>query len=203
MARGRYDDAVPVAEDALAIREKALGPEHPDVASSLSDLADLYRRQRRVADALELSRRAVNILGKRFADGRSGRGTGAAEQRSKRGYMLQNVGLVYIVDQPGAAAESFGVAQLAEVSSAGAAVAAATARLASGGGELAAVVRERQDLAGRWQALDAAIVEAVGKPPSERNPRPRRNCAPRSTRRRTSWRPSMRGSPRASRNIAS
>jgi len=63
--------------------------------------------------------------------------------------MLRNIGLVFTAAQPGAASESFGVGQLAEVSSAGAAVAAPTARLASGGGELAAVVRERQDLAGR------------------------------------------------------
>jgi tetratricopeptide (TPR) repeat protein len=48
---GQYSDAIPVAQQALAIREKALGPDHPDVASSLNNLAELYRKQGRYADA--------------------------------------------------------------------------------------------------------------------------------------------------------
>jgi len=34
----------------LAIREKALGPDHPDVATSLNNLAELYRLQGRFAE---------------------------------------------------------------------------------------------------------------------------------------------------------
>ena len=37
--QGRYGEAEPLYKRALAIREKALGPEHPDVATSLDDLA--------------------------------------------------------------------------------------------------------------------------------------------------------------------
>lgn len=40
---GKYDEAIPLAERALAIREKALGPDHPDVATSLDNLAGLLR----------------------------------------------------------------------------------------------------------------------------------------------------------------
>ena len=40
---GRYDDAVPLAERVLAIREKTLGAEHPEVATALNNLALLYR----------------------------------------------------------------------------------------------------------------------------------------------------------------
>ena len=36
---------------ALAIREKTLGPEHPHVATSLNNLAALYRAQGRYAEA--------------------------------------------------------------------------------------------------------------------------------------------------------
>ena len=36
-------DAEPLHQRALAICEKALGPEHPDVAMSLNNLAALYR----------------------------------------------------------------------------------------------------------------------------------------------------------------
>jgi tetratricopeptide (TPR) repeat protein len=42
--RGRYADAEPLYQRALAIREKALGPEHPDVAQSLK--ANTRRRSR-------------------------------------------------------------------------------------------------------------------------------------------------------------
>jgi tetratricopeptide (TPR) repeat protein len=40
-AQGRYARAEPLYQRALAIREKALGPDHPDVATSLSNLAQL------------------------------------------------------------------------------------------------------------------------------------------------------------------
>jgi hypothetical protein len=35
----------------LAIREKALGPDHPDTALSLNNLAELYRNQGRYEEA--------------------------------------------------------------------------------------------------------------------------------------------------------
>ena len=44
---GRYAEAIPLLEQALAIREKALGPDHPHVATSLNNLAELYRAQGR------------------------------------------------------------------------------------------------------------------------------------------------------------
>ena len=43
--RARYTDAEPLYKRALAIREKAHGPEHPDVATSLNNLASLYDNQ--------------------------------------------------------------------------------------------------------------------------------------------------------------
>jgi len=46
---------------ALAIREKALGPDHPDVAKSLNNLAEVYREQGRNADAEALYQRALAI----------------------------------------------------------------------------------------------------------------------------------------------
>jgi tetratricopeptide (TPR) repeat protein len=39
----------------------ALGPDHPDVANSLNNLADLYRQQGRYADAEEFNKRALAI----------------------------------------------------------------------------------------------------------------------------------------------
>ena len=38
-----YAEALPLYQRALKIREKALGPEHPDTATSLNNLAALYQ----------------------------------------------------------------------------------------------------------------------------------------------------------------
>jgi hypothetical protein len=48
---GRYSDAIPIAQQVLAIREKAFGRDHPNVAPSLHNLALLYDYQGRYADA--------------------------------------------------------------------------------------------------------------------------------------------------------
>ena len=52
-AQGDYEGAKPLYERSLAIREKVLGPDHPDVASSLNNLAGLLENQVRV-DRLEV-----------------------------------------------------------------------------------------------------------------------------------------------------
>jgi tetratricopeptide (TPR) repeat protein len=56
--------AIDYAKRGLAIQEKALGLEHPDVATSLINLADLYRVQGRTADAEPLFHRALAIAEK-------------------------------------------------------------------------------------------------------------------------------------------
>jgi tetratricopeptide (TPR) repeat protein len=58
---GRYGEAVALAQKVLSIREKLLGPEHPDVATGLNNLAFLYVRQGRYTDAEPLYRRALAI----------------------------------------------------------------------------------------------------------------------------------------------
>jgi len=42
---GRYSDAIPIAQQILRIREMAFGPDHPRIATSLDNLASLYRSQ--------------------------------------------------------------------------------------------------------------------------------------------------------------
>ena len=41
--QGKYAEAEPLQKRGLAIREKALGPNHPDVANSLHNLANSVR----------------------------------------------------------------------------------------------------------------------------------------------------------------
>jgi hypothetical protein len=47
----KFSEAMPLAQRALAIVEKAFGPNHPNLAPSLYNLAGLYRAQLRYADA--------------------------------------------------------------------------------------------------------------------------------------------------------
>lgn len=59
-AQGKYDQALPLAERALSIREKALGGEHPLSAQALNNVAELYFLKGDYANA-ELFKRALAI----------------------------------------------------------------------------------------------------------------------------------------------
>jgi len=56
---GDFKSAEPLFRRALAAREAALGPDHPETATSLNNLANLYKSQGRYAEAEPLSRRAL------------------------------------------------------------------------------------------------------------------------------------------------
>ena len=43
-SQGQYAQAEPLYRRALAIWERAIGPDHPDVATSLENMAALYRK---------------------------------------------------------------------------------------------------------------------------------------------------------------
>jgi tetratricopeptide (TPR) repeat protein len=62
--KGRYADAEPLYRRSLAIREKVLGPDHPDITYPLNNLALLYKKQGRYADAEPLYKRALVIFEK-------------------------------------------------------------------------------------------------------------------------------------------
>jgi tetratricopeptide (TPR) repeat protein len=61
---GKFSEAIPLAQRVLDIREKALGPDHPNVATALSWLALLYKEQGRYPDAEPLYKRALAIVEK-------------------------------------------------------------------------------------------------------------------------------------------
>src|SRR5262249_5662884 len=61
LARGAYSEALDLLRDALAIREKTLGPEHPETAGNLNDLAVLRMAQGELAGARLLLNRALAI----------------------------------------------------------------------------------------------------------------------------------------------
>jgi tetratricopeptide (TPR) repeat protein len=59
--RALFAEAEPLFQRSLAVREKALGPEHPNVAQSLNNLAELYRSQGKYAEADPLYQRSLAI----------------------------------------------------------------------------------------------------------------------------------------------
>ena len=58
---GKYSEAIPLAQRALAILEKTRGPNHLDVARALNNLAAVYQEQGRYADAEPLYKRSLAI----------------------------------------------------------------------------------------------------------------------------------------------
>ncbi len=64
-AQGRYAEAEPLYKRSLAIGEKALGPEHPNVAGSLENYSVLLSETGRGSEAVKLEARAKAIRAKR------------------------------------------------------------------------------------------------------------------------------------------
>ncbi|MCH7540299.1 MAG: tetratricopeptide repeat protein, partial [Proteobacteria bacterium] len=58
----------PLYKRSLAIWEKALGPDHPDVATSLENYAALLRKTGRGTEATEMEARAKAIRAKHALD---------------------------------------------------------------------------------------------------------------------------------------
>ena len=44
-AQGKLDEAEPLMKEALAVKKKVFGSDHPDIATDLSNLAVLYKEQ--------------------------------------------------------------------------------------------------------------------------------------------------------------
>jgi len=61
MKAGNFAEALPIAQQALEIREKKLGPDHPGTAGSLMLLANIHDAQFHFYKALPLYQRAVTI----------------------------------------------------------------------------------------------------------------------------------------------
>jgi len=59
--QGKYREAEPLQRRALAILEKTLGPDHPDVAAGLKNLAKLHRFRGKNTEAAACEQRAMAI----------------------------------------------------------------------------------------------------------------------------------------------
>ena len=61
---GRYQEALPFAEKALRLVEREFGPDHPNTATFLSNLAEVLQVQGQYAEAEPLCERALEIWAK-------------------------------------------------------------------------------------------------------------------------------------------
>jgi CHAT domain-containing protein len=87
---GQYQQAIPLAKRALAILEKASGPEHPDTAAAVNNLAELYRATGAYAKAEPLYERAQGI-----DEINTARFLLGGDEARKRAYLQQRLGDVY------------------------------------------------------------------------------------------------------------
>ena len=189
-AEGREAEAEPLIKHSLAIREKLLGPGHPDVARSLNNLADLYQRQRRYGDAEPLFKRAlaireatvgaehpdtamsVNNLASLYqAEGRTADALPLVERMIASGRAQPRIALAVLFEArrqqimplEQALDEALDAIQHGVQSAAASAVNKLAVRLAAGSDRLAELVRRDQDLAGEAAALDKAIIAGLSR----------------------------------------
>ena len=66
--QGNYNEAIPLAQQALAISKEQLGDNHPSTATSLNNLAVLYKSQGRYAEAEPLYQQALAITKEQLGD---------------------------------------------------------------------------------------------------------------------------------------
>ena len=67
-AQGLYQQAVPYFERCLTLSEERFGPNHPEVATSLNNLAGLYRVQGKYGEAEPLYQRSLAIMEKQLGE---------------------------------------------------------------------------------------------------------------------------------------
>ena len=176
--QGRYADAEPLYKRALAIREKALGADHPDVADTLNNLADPLRQQRQQRKRTRLFAQSDGCRHR----SRSHRDDRRAAQRGRgRSRRAAHGLLCSSCRQSCSGGAASGSSR--RRSSAAKRSSWRNGRLVGGRGRgpangpalcrrhrrLAALVRERQDLSAFWRGLDKALIEALAKPEGQRN----------------------------------
>jgi tetratricopeptide (TPR) repeat protein len=92
---GKYDRAVVVAQKAVVVAIQNVGPDHPNVATSLHNLAALYRTQGDYAQAEPLFKRSLAIIEKALGPDHPNVAT-----------VLENLAVLYRATKRGSEAEA-------------------------------------------------------------------------------------------------
>ena len=66
--QGQYSEALKIAEEALSVAKRTFGSDHPNVATSLNNLAELYHAQAKYAEAEPLYKQVLTIREKALGD---------------------------------------------------------------------------------------------------------------------------------------
>ncbi len=182
--QARFAEASPLYRRALAVREAALGRDHPQVGRTLASLAELHFEQSDWAAAAEFWQRRTALVVEQNLRNASAFGSPAGRRLSETNPARQSfAGLVKVgyrlsaaeqkaatsgwtVDLPG---KMFVTAQWVQGSAASSSLAQMAARGAAGNANLEAIARERQDLVAEWQRLDAAHAANVSRASEERD----------------------------------
>ena len=178
LRQGQYADAQALAERGVENLARVRGAEDFEVAWARTTLAAVLENQNRFDPALVQLRQATASFQGQMDRSRADRGTsGLAEQASYRSAFMDHVFLLWRAQAADSArsreltAEAFEIVQLAQATGTEAAVARMAARFASGTDQLAETVRSREDALERWRAKDASLVQLLGRPRSERDPK--------------------------------
>jgi CHAT domain-containing protein/tetratricopeptide (TPR) repeat protein len=170
-ANGQDVEAEALLKDVLAVAETDLGADSIDDSGTLKELASLYVARAHWPKAYEYYRRSSEIIlsrtradRKKFARRLSGR-TSDAVKRNRYAFVEQVLvghSLSRKLEERREVLkdEGFQLAQVAYQSDTGAALMQMAARSVTG--DLAPLLRKRQDLISQWQSLDGDIVASSG-----------------------------------------
>lgn len=170
--QGDYKQATVIATQALELAEKTLGPDHPNVAGSLYNLAWMYNTKGQYTQALPYSRRATAIYHQRIVSGGTSDTALQEASQNRQGFFNHLSLLSRNPDNEPTANitdEAFQVVQLGQASGTAAAIAKMAGRFAKGDDALATLVKSKQDAAERIARQEGKLVVAAGKPPQQRN----------------------------------
>lgn len=164
-ATGRYAEARTLFKRALAALESVYGPSHDNLQLTLNAAGQLELANGDPAAARGFYERAVAIeLRKRARVGIRGSGAGTHEAASR-----SFLGLLEALWTEGKESDLFDTARALEIAQwqsatpAATALAALGARAGAGSAELAALTRERQDLAAEWTAVDRRLTQLLSQ----------------------------------------
>jgi CHAT domain-containing protein/tetratricopeptide (TPR) repeat protein len=164
--QGRYDEALALHRETFDAMVARFGPDSADVQPALSDLGNTLFATGDYAGAAVNFERATAIVERLAAVDAAtvfaSRTGDVEDQATARGRVFDSLVKSYF-RLPGASEKAFLVAQRVIQSEAAQALAQMAARQASGDGELATLVRERQDLVAQWQHEDAALTVALAQ----------------------------------------
>lgn len=190
-SQGRFSEAKRYYEHSLIIRRRVLGPDHPTVGTTYNNLAGMNFRQSHWAQAVKYWQQATQLITQRTRrqSGNIGKrltSKGVTDIAKNRWYFSGLVKSTYrqrgrAINGDKLQSKVFQNAQWANSSEAAGALAQMSARQAKGDGDLAKLVRERQDTVGEWQSLDKRLIATRSKPPGKRDPQSEKRLSARLT----------------------